>query len=322
MDGHQVQQPRLRDQFRAVIRVNRYSIRTEKSYWYWIRYFIRYHGMRHPRDMGPQEVNDFLTWLAVQRNVAAATQAQALNALVFLYAKVLDKPLGEIGSVIRSKKPRRLPVVLSHEEAMRTISRLEAPYRLLASLMYGAGLRVTEACRLRVKDLDFDQQVITVRDGKGAKDRTTLLPAPLTAELKTHVNGIRRAWKEKDQDLQKPASLPFALSRKYPKAGSSIAWQWLFPSRALCLDDLGNTVRHHIHVSSVQKAVKRAVEDAEIGKPAGCHTFRHTFATELLKRGNDIRTVQDLLGHADLRTTQVYTHVLGQGFAGVRSPLG
>ncbi|WP_375172558.1 phage integrase N-terminal SAM-like domain-containing protein [Marinobacter sp.] len=242
MDGHQVQQPRLRDQFRAVIRVNRYSIRTEKSYWYWIRYFIRFNGMKHPRDMGPQEVNGFLTWLAVQRNVATATQAQALNALVF-------------------------------------------------------------------------------RDGKGSKDRTTLLPGPLTTELEAHINGIRQAWKEKDPALQKPVSLPFALSRKYPKAGSSIAWQWLFPSRALCVDDLGNTVRHHIHVSSVQKAVKRAVEDADISKPAGCHTFRHTFATELLKRGNDIRTVQDLLGHADLRTTQIYTHVLGQGFAGVRSPL-
>lgn len=322
MDGHQVQQPRLRDQVRAVIRVNRYSIRTEKSYWYWIRYFIRYHGMKHPRDMGPQEVNGFLTWLAVQRNVAAATQAQALNALVFLYAKVLDKPLGEIGQVVRSKKPKRLPVVLSHEEAMRIIHRLEAPYRLLASLMYGSGLRVTEACRLRVKDLDFNQQVITVRDGKGAKDRTTLLPGPLTTELESYVDGIRRSWKGKDPALRKPVSLPFALSRKYPKAGSSIGWQWLFPSQALSVDDLGNTVRHHIHVSSVQKAVKRAVEDAEIGKPAGCHTFRHTFATELLKRGNDIRTVQDLLGHADLRTTQIYTHVLGQGFAGVRSPLG
>ncbi|WP_152205782.1 phage integrase N-terminal SAM-like domain-containing protein [Marinobacter changyiensis] len=236
MDGAQPQL-RLRDQVRAVICVNRYSVRIEKSYWYWIRFFIRFHQMKHPKDMGPRQVNEFLTWLAVRRNVAAATQAQALNALVFLYSKVLDQPLGEIGSVIRSKKPKRLPVVLSHDEAMSIIGKLGSPYRLLASLMYGSGLRVTEACLLRVKDI-------------------------------------------------------------------------------------GKMVRHHIHTSSVQKAVRTAVAESGIGKSAGCHTFRHTFATELLKRGNDIRTVQDLLGHVDLRTTQIYTHVLGQGFAGVRSPLG
>lgn len=323
MDGnHQSPKPRLREQFRAVIRVNRYSIRTEKSYWYWIRYFIRFHRLTHPRDMGPQEVNEFLTWLAVERHVASATQAQALNALVFLYSKVLDMPLGDIGQIARSKKPRRLPVVCSHDEAMRVIDRLEAPYRLLASLMYGSGLRVTEACRLRIKDLDFGQQVITVRDGKGAKDRTTLLPATLASDLRAHVDGIRQTWKESEPSMQKPVSLPFALSRKYPNAGSTMAWQWLFPSRSLSVDDLGNAVRHHIHVSSVQKAIKQSIEHADIGKPASSHTFRHTFATELLKRGNDIRTVQDLLGHSDLRTTQIYTHVLGQGFAGVRSPLG
>lgn len=321
MDGTQPQ-PRLRDQVRAVIRVNRYSVRTEKSYWYWIRFFIRFHQMRHPRDMGAIEVNEFLTWLAVHRNVAAATQAQALNALVFLYSKVLDLPLGEIGTVIRSKKPKRLPVVLSHEEAMHIIGKLSAPYSLLASLMYGSGLRVTEACRLRVKDIDFSNQIIIVRDGKGAKDRTTLLPGSLMAELERHIASVRKAWKEKDVTLQTPVSLPFALARKYPNADMSLDWQWLFTSHNLLKDDFGKVVRHHIHTSSVQKAVRAAVTEAGVGKPAGCHTFRHTFATELLKRGNDIRTVQDLLGHADLRTTQIYTHVLGQGFAGVRSPLG
>lgn len=321
MDGTKPQL-RLRDQVRAVIRVNRYSIRTEKSYWYWIRFFIRFHQMRHPRDMGPSEVNEFLTWLAVHRNVASATQAQALNALVFLYSKVLDAPLGEIGSVVRSKKPKRLPVVLSHEEAMSVIGKLGTPYRLLASLMYGSGLRVTEACRLRVKDIDFGNQVLIVRDGKGAKDRTTLMPGSLIAELERHIASVQRAWKERDLALQTPVSLPFALARKYPGAEMSLDWQWLFTSHSLCRNDFGKVVRHHIHTSSVQKAVRSAVAESGLGKPAGCHTFRHTFATELLKRGNDIRTVQDLLGHADLRTTQIYTHVLGQGFAGVSSPLG
>lgn len=297
MDGNQPQ-PRLRDQLRAVIRVNRYSIRTEKSYWYWARYFIRFHKMKHPRDMGAQEVNEFLTWLAVHRNVAAATQAQALNALVFLYAKVLGMPLGDIGEVIRAKKPRRLPVVLSHDEAMALIAKLSPPYQLLASLMYGSGLRVTEACRLRLKDLDFNQQVITVRDGKGAKDRTTLMPSSLLSQLQTHVGSIRKCWRERDTTFQAPVSLPFALARKYPNASTSLEWQWLFPSHGLCVDDTGNAVRHHIHVSSVQKAVKAAVANSNIGKPAGCHTLRHTFATELLRRGNDIRTVQELLGYA------------------------
>lgn len=315
-------QPRLRDQVRAIIRVNHYSIRTEKTYWYWIRYFIRFHQMTHPRDMGPREVNEFLTWLAVHRNVAAATQAQALNSLVFLYDKVLDKPLGEVGDVVRSKKPRKLPVVLTHDEAMRIINELRHPDKLIASLLYGAGLRVTEACRLRIKDLDFNQQVITVRDGKGAKDRTTLMPATLIGPLHDHAENIRKAWKQRDEEFLHPVSLPFALARKYPKAGHSLEWQWLFPSPALSTDNLGNVTRHHRHISSVQRAVRNAVRETGIGKRAGCHTFRHTFATELLKRGNDIRTVQDLLGHADLRTTQIYTHVLGQGFAGVRSPLG
>lgn len=314
--------PRLRDQFRAVIRVNRYSIRTEKSYWYWIRYFIRFHHLKHPLELGPAAVNEFLTWLAVERNVAVATQDQALNALVFLYRHVLDKPLGDIGHVTRPRKPRRLPVVLSHEEAMAIINQLGASHSLMASLMYGAGLRVTETIRLRVKDLDFSLGTITVRDGKGAKDRTTLMPGSLVPILEQHLEAIRSGWSAQEPDFSAPVSLPFALARKYPGANRSLHWQWLFPSQGLSTDADGEAVRHHLHASSVQKAVKTAVRQAGVAKSAGCHTFRHTFATELLRKGTDIRTVQELLGHADLRTTQIYTHVLGQGFAGVRSPLG
>jgi integron integrase len=314
--------PRLQDQFRAVIRLHHYSIRTEKSYWYWIRYFIRFHKLRHPLELGPREVNAFLTWLAAERHVAAATQNQALNAIVFLYARVLEKPLGEIGDVVRVKRPARIPTVFSHSEAMEVISLLEEPYRLLASLMYGSGLRVVEATRLRIKDLDFDRNVITVRNGKGAKDRTTLLPTPLIAALQRQCEMVRQEWKHQDPLYRSPVSLPFALRRKYPNAGTSLEWQWLFTSKNLCVDEDGNMVRHHIHVSSVQKMVKAAVRQSSITKPASCHTFRHTFATELLRRGSDIRTVQTLLGHADVRTTQIYTHVLGQAFAGVQSPLG
>ncbi len=315
------ERPKLREEVRRVIRTRRYSRRTEKTYWYWIRYFIRFHGIRHPLTMGESEVRAFLTWLAVKRNVAAATQNQALNALVFLYAKVLERPLGNIGTVVRAKRPARLPVVLSHDEASAVINSLGSPHDLIASLMYGAGLRVSEAVRLRVKDLDFERLVITVRDGKGAKDRTTLLPPTLCDGLRRRIAVTREALSAESGQSCVPVSLPFALARKFPNAGRSLQWQWLFPAAGLCRDEHGNVVQHHLHTSAVQKAVRAAVQQSGLGKPAGCHTFRHTFATELLRRGTDIRTVQELLGHRDLRTTQVYTHVLGEAFAGVRSPL-
>ena len=274
--------PRLHEQFRNVIRVNHYSIRTEKTYWYWIRYFLRYHQMRHPLEMGPAEVSAFLTWLAVSRHVTAATQNQALNALVFLYGKVLDRPLGDIGDTVRAKRPARIPTVLTHGEATQIIALLQEPHKLIASLMYGSGLRVVEACRLRIKDIDFDRQIITVRSGKGDKDRTTLLPTSLIEPLRERRARIQRAWRKQDAFYQCDASLPYALRRKYPNAARSLEWQWLFPSQGLCADDEGNIVRHHLHVNAVQT----------------------------------------LLGHADVRTTQIYTHVLGNAFAGVQSPLG
>lgn len=271
--------------------------------------------------MAEKEVREFLTWLALKRNVAASTQNQALNALVFLYAKVLQRPLGDIGAAVRARRPPRLPVVLTHDEAMTIIGNLQAPYALMAALMYGAGLRLTECARLRVKDLDFRNAVIAVRNGKGGKDRTTLLPEPVREALRERIEAVRRAFAAARVQAPVPVSLPSALRRKYPRADVSVAWQWLFPSGNLCVDEHGRVVRHHIHVTSVQKAVKAAVRRSGIMKPAGCHTFRHTFATELLRAGSDIRTVQELLGHRDLRTTQIYTHVLGERFAGVRSPL-
>ena len=230
--------------------------------------------MRHPLEMGPAEVNEFLTWLAVSRHVAAATQNQALNALVFLYGKVLDHPLGDIGATVRAKRPARIPTVLTHSEATQIIGLLPEPHKLIASLMYGSGLRVVEACRLRIKDIDFDRQIITVRSGKGDKDRTTLLPTPLLEPLRERRARMQRAWAEKDAFYQCDASLPYALRRKYPNAARSLEWQWLFPSQGLCADDEGNIVRHHLHISAVQKAVRRAVRATAIGKPAGCHTAR------------------------------------------------
>lgn len=271
--------------------------------------------------MGAKEVREFLSWLAVERNVAAATQNQALNALVFLYHRVLERPLGNLAGAARAKRPARLPVVLSHEEALAVINGLEMPYRLMVSLMYGSGLRVIESARLRVQDIDFSRRVITLRDAKGGKDRTTLLPAPLDEPLHERIEAIRRMYVSENGSRRIPVTLPFALARKYAGAGTTLQWQWLFPSVNLCRSDDGTVVRHHIHTSSVQRAVTRSARRTGINKRVGCHTFRHTFATELLRGGSDIRTVQELLGHKDVRTTQIYTHVLGTGFAGVRSPL-
>ncbi len=314
--------PKLMDRVKATMRLKRYSPRTEKTYCYWIRYFIRFHGVRHPANMGATEVQAFLEHLAVERYVAAATQNQALNALVFLYRHVLEQPLGDIGEFSHAKRPRRLPIVLSHDEVMRVLNRLSDPMHLMATLMYGSGLRVLETCRLRVRDIDFDRQIITVRAGKGDKDRTTLLPAACIPALRQQAALAEQQLAHRLSQGRVPVTLPHALDRKYPNAGISLAWQWLFPASRPCFDDAGKAVLHHIHPSAVQRAVKRAMKAASLPRPGSCHTLRHSFATQLLGQGTDIRTVQELLGHKSVETTQIYTHVLGKGFAGVRSPLG
>ena len=314
---------RLLDQVREAIRVRHYSIRTEKTYVDWVRRFILFHGKKHPARMGEHEVARFLTHLAVDERVAPATQNQALNALVFLYRVVLEKPLNQIHGVVRAKRQQRLPTVLTSGEVARILSGLSGTNWLIACLQYGSGLRLLESVRLRVKDLDFAHRVVMVRDGKGHKDRVTTLPDELIVPLERHLGARRTEW-ERDCALGRgTVHLPYALSRKYPNAASEWAWQYVFASRRVSTDPRsGRRRRHHLDGNTVQRAVKKAVRDAGIHKPASCHSLRHSFATHLLMRGMDIRTVQEQLGHKDLRTTQIYTHVLERGGLAVQSPLG
>lgn len=314
--------PKLLDQVRDAIRVRHYSMRTEEAYVYWIKRFIFYHEKRHPLHMGEQEVSKFLSHLAVEGKVSASTQNQALSALLFLYQEVLKQELGWINNVKRAKKPSHLPVVFTKEEAKAVLLRLEGTKWLMASLLYGAGLRLMECLGLRVKDIDFSYNQITVRDGKGGKDRLTMLPGSLQEPLKKHLEKVRILH---EQDLKEgfgKVYLPFALAKKYPNAEREFAWQYVFPASNRSIDPRsGIERRHHIYETVLQKAVKAAVRAAGINKPASCHTFRHSFATHLLEDGYDIRTVQELLGHKDVSTTMIYTHVLNKGGKGVRSPL-
>lgn len=314
--------PKLLDQVRDKIRVKHYSIRTETQYIQWIKRFIYFHGKRHPREMGAAEVEAFLSHLATEGNVSASTQNQALSALLFLYREVLGIVLPWMDTMVRAKKPQRLPSVLTRAEVAQVLERMEGTYGLMARLLYGTGMRLMECCRLRVKDVDFAQREILIREGKGAKDRVTMLPETLIAPLKEHLAKRRRLY---DDDFAKGMAevyLPDALARKYPNAANEWIWQYVFPSGSYSVDPRsGHERRHHIDEKLLQRAMKRAVGASGITKFATPHTLRHSFATHLLEGGYDIRTVQELLGHSDVSTTMIYTHVLNKGGRGVVSPL-
>jgi integron integrase len=310
------------DEVREVVRLRHLSIRTEEAYCAWIRRFILFHGKRHPGELGVAEIRQFLTHLAVNKNVAASTQNQAFNALLFLYRQVLKLELPKIDGVERARTTRHLPAVFTHGEAMSIIAHLDPTYALIGGLLYGSGLRLMEAVRLRVKDLDFERREITVREAKGERERRTMMPEKLVDPLKVHINRVRQLHEEDVRQGYGEVYLPHALERKYPKAASELGWQYVFPSTKRSFDPRsGKERRHHIAEDNVQRGVKKALQKAGVHKHAGCHTFRHSFATRLLESGYDIRTVQELLGHKDVRTTMIYTHVLNRGGLGVKSPL-
>ncbi len=309
------------DLIHQVSRTRHFSPRTERAYAGWIRRYILFHRKRHPRDMGEAEVVAFLSSLATVGKVSASTQNQALSALVFLYAEVLGTTLDWLDGIVRAHRPVRVPVVLSREEVRRLLAELHGSVWLMAALMYGAGLRLMECVELRIKDVDLEGTEIRVRDGKGRKDRVTVLPRELTEKLRLHIRQVQALHERDLADGQGWVALPDALSRKYPNAGREWRWQWVFPATRTYLDRLsGQRRRHHLHESVVQRAVKVAATRARLTKPATCHGLRHSFATHLLEAGYDIRTIQELLGHSDVSTTMVYTHVLNRGGRGVRSP--
>ena len=316
--------PKLLDQVRDVIRRKHFSIRTEQSYVDWIRRFILFHNKRHPREMAEAEVTEFLTHLARDGRVAASTQNQALSALLFLYKQVLKQEIGWLEGVERAKRPARLPVVLTRDEVHKIFSHLHGALRLMAGLLYGSGLRLMECVRLRVKDVDFGYARIIVRDGKGAKDRVTMLPVNLAKSLERHLQKVQAQHEEDLEAGFGSVFLPNAIARKYPRAAKEWAWQYVFPSSRLSFDPRSPGAvkqRHHIDETLLQDAVKKAVRASGVNKPATCHTLRHSFATHLLENGYDIRTVQELLGHKDVSTTMIYTHVLNKPGIGVKSPL-
>ncbi len=313
---------RLIHQIRDVMRYKHYSRRTEESYIHWIRRFIVFHNKQHPKDMGKDEVVKFLTHLAVNRQVAPSTQNLALSSILFLYKEVLKIELPWIDNFQRAKRSTHIPVVFTREEIKRLFAQLDGTYWLMFSLMYGSGLRLMECVRLRVKDIDFHYRQLIIRDGKGSKDRVTVLPATLIEPLQNHLARVKVRHEQDLVDGYGKVHLPYALERKYPNASRMFEWQYVFPAKTIGKDPRSSHAgRHHIHETALQKQIKNALRKARITKPAGTHTLRHSFATHLLEDGYDIRTVQELLGHKDVKTTQIYTHVLQKGGGAVRSPL-
>jgi integron integrase len=313
--------PRLLDRVRDAIRTRHYSYRTEEAYVGWIRHYILFHGKRHPAELGRADVSRFLTALAVEQRVSAATQNQALAALLFLYREVLGHEVGWLDDIVRAKRPHRLPIVLTRTEVERLLAHLRGTPRIMATLLYGSGLRLMESHRLRVKDLDFERHEIVVREGKGDKDRVTILPTRTAAELRTHLAAVATLHARDLVDGFGRVMLPDALAHKYPHADREWAWQWVFPASKLSIDPRsGIRRRHHLDASVLQRAIHLAARTAGLSKPVSPHTLRHCFATHLLENGYDIRTVQELLGHRDVNTTMIYTHVLNRGGRGVESP--
>lgn len=314
---------RLLDQVRERIRYLHYSIRTEQAYVHWVRAFVRFHELkRHPSAMGVPEVEAFLSWLANERHVSVSTHKQALSALVFLYKKVLGLDLPWLDEIGRPKSRVRLPEVLTHHEVARLLMLIDGEHRVLAQLLYGTGMRIMEGIRLRVKDIDFERRALVVREGKGAKDRVVMLPASLVPALREQLARARLLWADDRAAGRAGVFMPDALDRKYPRAAASWTWFWVFPHREVSVDPrTGHARRHHVYDQAFQRGFKRAVERAGIERPATPHTLRHSFATHLLQAGYDIRTVQELLGHSDVSTTMIYTHVLNLGGGAVRSPL-
>jgi integron integrase len=337
--GQSVKSQKLLEQMRGVLRLHRYALRTERAYCEWVRRFVRFHGMKSRADLaeGPRKVEDFLTHLAVVDQVAASTQNQAFNALLFLYDRVLEQPLGKTVAAVRAPRSERVPMVLTVEEARQVIGLMSGPAQLVVKLMYGSGLRLMEALRLRVQEVDFKMLEVVVREGKGFKDRLTPLAVSVVPALQEHLGRVRAQFEADRKAGLAGVWLPGALEKKLPNAGKEWGWQWVFPSQRISVDPRGADRtegteatdgagaavkrRHHLDPATVDKAIKAAVGKAGLTKRVSSHTFRHSFATHLLQRGTDIRTIQDLLGHADVSTTMIYTHVLRQGGLGVRSPL-
>ena len=314
--------PKLLDRLCEALRVRHYSRRTEQTYCHWVKRFIFFHDKRHPQEMAEPEINAYLTHLAVKERGSASTQNQALSALLFLYRYVLGREIGDLGKVIRARKPQHIPVVMTREEVKAVLANLVGDKWLMASLMYGAGLRLLECLRLRVQDIDFARNEILIRDGKGAKDRITMLPETVKRRLQDHLKMVKALHERDLADGWGRVQMPTALDRKYPSAPKDWRWQWVFPQENRWLNpQTKEQGRHHVDESLVQKAVRAAVSRAGLTKRATCYTFRHSFATHLLEGGYDIRTVQELLGHNDVKTTMIYTHVLNRGPAGVRSPV-